>query len=72
MTTVAQMIEWMKTLPQEAEVHCGMEMTKGYSTWNTMAPVDIGECTVSDYTSESDRKQHPHMAGRIIVDIRAD
>ena len=29
MTTVAQMIEWLKTLPQDAEVECGVEVTKG-------------------------------------------
>ena len=41
MTTVAQMIEWMKTLPPDAEVECGVEVTGGYSTWMEMRPVDI-------------------------------
>ena len=27
MTTVAQMIEYLKTLPQEAEVQCGYEIS---------------------------------------------
>lgn len=44
MTTVARMIEWMKTLPQDAEVECGVEVTGGFSTYMEMRPVDI-ECS---------------------------
>jgi len=46
MTTVAQMIEWMKTLPQDAEVYCGVEVTIDYNTFMGMAPVDTEECRV--------------------------
>ncbi len=41
MTTVAQMIAWLQTLPQDAEVECGEEVTKGYSTYMGNGPVDI-------------------------------
>lgn len=70
MTTVAQMIEWLKTLPSEAEVECGVEMTGGYSTYMVYRDVDIESCTVMDYTGfEYDK--YPHVAGKIIVRIEA-
>lgn len=72
MTTVAEMIEWMKTLPQDAEVECGVEVTKGYDTWMEMKPVDISACDVLDYTSEADRARFPTMAGRTLVMIRGE
>lgn len=72
MTTVAQMIEWMKTLPQDAEVECGVEMNGGYSNFMTMRPVDINACDVFDYTSEADRAKYPKMAGKVIVRIRGE
>ena len=70
MTTVAQMIEWMKTLPQDAEVECGVEVTKGHRTYMSMESVDIDICDVFDYTSAEDCEQYPTMAGRTIVMIR--
>jgi hypothetical protein len=72
MTTVAQMIEWMKTLPQDAEVECGVEVTKGYDTWMEMKPVDISACDVLDYTSTTDRAKYPAMAGRVVVIFRGE
>lgn len=72
MTTVAQMIEWMKTLPQDAEVECGVEVTGSYSSYMSMVPVDIESCNVIDYTSEADRAKYPNMAGKVIVMIRGD
>ena len=72
MTTLAQMIEWMKTLPQDAEVECGKEVTNGYSTYMEMSPVDISDCDVLDYTSEEDRVKYPKMAGKVLVIIRAE
>ena len=72
MTTVAQMIEWMKTLPQDAEVECGVEHTKGYETYMSMEPVDIEACDVIDYTSEADREKYPTMAGKTFVMIRGE
>ena len=70
MTTVAQMIEWMKTLPQDAEVECGVEISKGYQTHMIMKPVDIEACYVLDYTSEEDRANFPKVGGKIFVRIQ--
>ena len=72
MTTVAQMIEWMKTLPQDAEVKCGVEVSKGYDTWMEYKPVDIEDCDLYDYSSEEDRVKYPKMAGTCIVMIRGE
>ena len=72
MTTVAQMIEWMKTLPQDAEVECGVERSNSYATYMMMAPVDIECCDVFDYTSKEDREKYPAMAGRCMVMIRGE
>jgi hypothetical protein len=72
MTTVAQMIEWMKTMPPDAEVECGVEVTKGYDTWMEMKPVDIESCDVFDYSSKEDWIKYPRMAGRVIVYIRGE
>jgi len=69
MTTVAQMIEWMKTLPQDAEVECGVEESSGYERYMTHAPVKIEHCDVFDYTGEEYRKKYPHIAGKCIVHI---
>ena len=71
MTTVAQMIEWMKTLPQDAEVECGVEVTKGCDTYMSMKPVDIEECGVISYAGEADRVKYPQMNGRTFVKIRS-
>ncbi len=67
MTTVAQMIEWMKTLPQDAEVECGVEEINGYSSYMTMRPVDIEGCSVINYTSEDSRARYPNVAGKVFV-----
>ena len=72
MATVAQMIEWMKTLPQDAEVECGVEVSKGYSTYMSMEPVSIEACDVLDYTSDWDCAQYPAMAGKTLVMIRGE
>jgi hypothetical protein len=66
------MIEWMKTLPQDAEVECGVEVTRGYQTYMSMESVDIGACDVLDYTSEEDRAKYPTMAGKTLVMIRGE
>lgn len=72
MTTVAQMIEWMKTLPQDAEVECGTEFTKSFETYMIMVPVDIEACDVLDYTKEEYRTKYPNMFGKTIVMIRGE
>lgn len=72
MTTVSQMIEWLKTLPQDAEVECGREDTCGYSTYMSHRPVDIESCSVLDYTSPEDQEKYPKMAGRVIVKLASE
>ena len=72
MTTVAQMIEWMKTLPPNAIVECGVEKTKNYQTWMEFKPVKLNECDLFDYTSPEDRVKYPNMAGMCIVMIRGE
>ena len=62
MTTVAQMIEWMKTMPQDAEVEI-------YNTdTSETVPVDIESCEVVDCTTDS-FKPYPHVYGRVFVQI---
>lgn len=68
MTTVAQMIEWLKTFPQDAEVECGVESTWGYETCMSMAPVDIDSRKVIDYTGPEYEK-YPDLRGKTIVHI---
>jgi hypothetical protein len=72
MTTVAQMIEWMKTLPQDAEVQCGAEVTRNWSTTMEMKDVNIDECSVLDYTSPADCANYPQMAGKVIIRLQAE
>lgn len=72
MTTVAQMIEWMKTLPQDAEVQCGAEVSQGYATYMKIVTADIEACDVVDYTSDWDCAQYPAYAGKTFVVIRGE
>lgn len=71
MTTVKEMIEWLQTLPEDAEVQCGVEMSSGYDHWMAFDPVDIEACDVFDFRDEKYR-DNPRVYGRIIVDIRGD
>lgn len=72
MTTVAQMIEWLKTLPSDAEVRCGYERSNGYSFSMAIGDVDIDSCIIIEYTSEEDRKRYPAKAGKTIVEIHSE
>lgn len=71
MTTVAQMIEYLKTLPQEAEVQCGYEISSDYSFRMAMGDVDLDATCIFDYTNEEERKRAGKLAGRIIVKIHS-
>lgn len=71
MTTVAQMIEWMQTLPPDAIVKCAEGFREGYETWVRSADVDIESCIVHHYTSEEDQIRHPKHAGKVYVYIEA-
>ena len=72
MTTVAQMIEWMKTLPQDAIVECGVEVRGSYDSYMVYRPVDIEGSVVFDYKSEQDRARHPDRAGKTFVHIEGE
>jgi hypothetical protein len=65
------MIEWMKTLPQDAEVECGVEVTNGYSTYMNMVSADIESCNVIDCTGPAFEK-YPHVYGKVFVEIRGE
>jgi hypothetical protein len=71
MTTVAQMIEWMKTLPQDAIVKCKEEVSGSYERYTVDSDVDIESCIVNSYTSEEDRIKYPTHAGKVYVYIEA-
>ncbi len=43
MTTVAQLIAYLETLPQEAIVQCLSEKRSGYSVWTDWKDLDISE-----------------------------
>ena len=77
MTTVAQMIKWMKTLPQDAVVECGFEKYSSGEAFMIMKSVNISACDVFDftgeeYTSEDFCAKYPHRAGQCFVEIRAE
>lgn len=72
MATVAEMIEWFKTLPPDAEVECGVEESSGYQTYMRMSPVRIEYSDVLDYTSEEDRAKYPASAGKTFVLLRGE
>ena len=74
MTTVAQMIEWMTTLPRDAIVSCKEEVRKGFDAYDVDvvdSDVSIECCVVHDYTSEEGRINHPIHAGKVYVYIEA-
>lgn len=69
--TVAEIIEWMKTLPQDAEVECGVEEIRNYQTYIEYRPVKIEYCNVFDYKDEQ-YKNCPDVFGKIIVQFCGD
>lgn len=68
MTTVAQMIEWMKTLPQDAEVECGVEESDCDGRYMVYHPVDIEGSDVFNFKHKR-YKEYPHVYGKIIVQL---
>ena len=70
MTTVAELIAKLQTLPQDAEVEVRKEVTSGYYTSAEMAAVDIEYgVDVFDYTGEMWKKSA--LFGRVFVHIEA-
>ncbi len=41
MTTVAQLIEFLQTLPEDAEVDVMKEVSANWSTWTTFEPLQV-------------------------------
>lgn len=68
MTTVAQLIAKLQTLPQDAEVECNVEKWDGYATYVTTKSVDIEYTCVADY-SDTAKYPHlyPHLGGKTVV-----
>lgn len=72
MATVAEMIEFFKTLPQDAIVECGVEGGGSYYTEMTRQPVDIESTEIIDYSSEEYRKKYPSMDGKVFIQLHSE
>lgn len=72
MSTVSEIIQWLKTLPEDAEVQCGVEGTCCGSTYMTYSSVDIQWSEIIDYSASSDRFRYPETAGKTIVRLRGE
>ena len=69
--TVAQLIEKLKTLPQDAEVEVLKEVISGFSTYTEHAPLDIEYgCEVFDYTDE--KYKNSSLFGRKMLYLVAE
>lgn len=68
MTTVAQLIAHLQTLPQTAVVEVGRENTSGYSVSMDMCTLDTTSTKVFDFSTETTGI----YAGRIVVELRSD
>lgn len=69
MTTVAQLIKKLQTLPQDAIVECGKEVHHSYYTSMDYGTVDIDYIGVLDY---SDQVKWPTMGGIVYVHLDAE
>ena len=49
MTTAADLIAYLQTLPPDTLVTCGYEVTSGYTNYMAFGPIDIGPYGASDY-----------------------
>lgn len=67
MTTVAELIKKLQTLPQDAEVEVLKEYSYGYQTSTSFEPIDIEFVDVLDYTDEIYAKSH--IYGKIFVHL---
>lgn len=56
MATVSEMIEWLKTLPPDAIVECGTEVSASYDTFMEMAAVDIESCKIFNIETDGIKK----------------
>lgn len=72
MSTVAELIEALQKLPQDAIVEVGKEVSVmgGYATIMEHHPVDLEDIDVHDFT-DSYPIRYPLTAGKIIVCLNA-
>ena len=68
--TVAQLIEKLQTLPQDAEVEAGFENYRGWSASMAMGPIDVNDVCVTDFTSEKDKGSF--LYGRKFVFLKGE
>lgn len=72
MTTVAQLITYLQTLPQEGIVEVLQEETKGWDTITSMKDLDIDAISILDFTSkEHYEEKYPHLYGKVFVQLGA-
>lgn len=74
MTTVAQLIEFLQTLPEDAEVDVMKEVSADWSTWTTFEPLQIPDaygCSdnleVYDFRDNHLVKEGDPRFGRVFV-----
>ena len=72
MATVAEMIEFFKTLPQDAIVECWDEAAGSYYIETVFRPVDIESIQVLGYSGEEYRQQYPQLAGKIVIQLHGE
>jgi hypothetical protein len=73
MCTVAELIDRLQQMPQDAVVRVKREYIHGYSIMTEHAPVDIGYgVELYDYSSEACVAKYPSMKGAKFVDLDAD
>ena len=70
MTTVAQLIEKLLTLPQDAEVECMTEERGQYESSTTFGAVDLDDLYLASYIGEQYKESK--LFGRKFVFIRAE
>ena len=71
MTTVAELIAKLQTLPQHAEVEVMKEIDGAWTTETMFDAVDLSEVNVVDFTDEQSMKRGGRLAGRVFVEIHA-
>lgn len=75
MTTVAQLIKFLQTLPEDAEVDVMKEVSADWSTWTTFEPLQIPEYGCSDNLAVYDFRDNQFVKegdprfGKVYVDF---
>ena len=73
MTTVAQLIAKLQTLPQDAVVEVLEEYSHGYETSTRYGPIDIEHVYVIDFNDEkyTSDPRYAHVAGKKFIQLEA-